>query len=138
MDVAAPGVSIYSTYPPASYKYLSGTSMATPQVSGLAGLLASQGKTNSQIRSAIETTAVDLGRVGKDQFYGNGRINAQAAVSNDGDGEDGDSGHSKQWFNKRLNELQNQLHHTRDAGKRRHIIRQIHKLRDDLRALQSQ
>ncbi|MRI63037.1 peptidase S8 [Ornithobacterium rhinotracheale] len=39
VDIFAPGVEIYSTVPDASYKYLQGTSMASPVVAGVAALV---------------------------------------------------------------------------------------------------
>jgi thermitase len=78
VDVAAPGVNIYSTYPTNRYAYLSGTSMATPHVSGLAALLAAQGRTNSQIRAAIQNTADPIAGTGT--YWKYGRINAANAV----------------------------------------------------------
>ena len=84
VDVAAPGVSICSTVPVTNGSYQcgwQGTSMATPHVSGLAALLASEGLNNAWVRYRIEATATDLGPTGKDKWYGYGRINALRAVT---------------------------------------------------------
>ncbi len=83
VDVAAPGVSIYSTVRTGGYGYLSGTSMATPYVSGLAALLRSFSPsfTMDQIENTIQSTADDLGAAGKDDYFGYGRINAGRALS---------------------------------------------------------
>jgi subtilisin family serine protease len=56
---------------------LTGTSQATPHVSGLAALLVERighGRP-SQVRAAIQQGADDLGQPGTDPFYGKGRIN---------------------------------------------------------------
>ncbi|WP_101843576.1 S8 family peptidase [Halobacillus sp. Marseille-P3879] len=79
VDVAAPGVDIASTVPNGGYAYMSGTSMASPHVAGLAGLLASQGRTNAEIRSAIENTADPI--YGTGYYYNDGRINSYAALN---------------------------------------------------------
>jgi thermitase len=81
VDLAAPGTHILSTYPGGGYVKMSGTSMSTPFVSALAGLLASQGiYTVDQIRHRMEATAADLGPAGVDPYYGHGRIDADRAV----------------------------------------------------------
>ena len=55
VDLGAPGVSVYSTLPNNTYGSYSGTSMATPHVTGAAALYASThpGSTAAQIKSAI-------------------------------------------------------------------------------------
>lgn len=78
VEVAAPGVDILSTYNNGGYEYESGTSMSAPFVSGLAGLLAAQGRTNSQIREIVAQTADPIEGTGT--YWAYGRINAAAAV----------------------------------------------------------
>lgn len=82
LDIAAPGSSIYSTYRNASYTTMSGTSMATPHVAGLAALLWSfaPALNAAEVRSYLQNTAVDLGPAGWDQYFGYGRINAKSAL----------------------------------------------------------
>lgn len=79
VDVAAPGVSTLSTYQ-GGYAYLSGTSMASPHVAGLAALLKGQnpGWSASQIRNQIESTADAISGTGS--YWIHGRINACSAV----------------------------------------------------------
>ena len=79
VEAAAPGSSIYSTWLNSGYNTISGTSMATPHVAGLAGLLASQGRTAAQIKERICTTADKISGTGS--LWTCGRINASAAVS---------------------------------------------------------
>lgn len=79
VDLAAPGVRILSTVP-GGYGYKSGTSMATPHVSALAGLISAQGYSAAQIRNRMEATAVDLGPKGKDVGFGHGRVNYYRAA----------------------------------------------------------
>jgi len=82
VDVAAPGIGIYSTKPDGLYCLMSGTSMATPHVAGLAGLVFSvandangNGKLNDEVRARIESTCDETGIA-----VAYGRINAYRAV----------------------------------------------------------
>jgi subtilisin family serine protease len=81
VDLAAPGTNIWSTYLDGNYAYMSGTSMATPHVSGVAALVKSvnQSLTSAQIKNIILST-VDV----KSSLAGNvstsGRLNAYRAV----------------------------------------------------------
>jgi subtilisin family serine protease len=82
VDVAAPGEYIYSTYRGGSYAYMSGTSMATPHVAGLAGLVKaySPGLTSSQIKAALLGN-VDIKSSLNGKVLTSGRINAYRTLS---------------------------------------------------------
>ena len=81
VDLAAPGVSIYSTTKSGGYKYLSGTSMATPYVSGVAALLKTQSPTisASQIKGKIIDNCDVLSSLSGKLVTG-GRLNAAKAM----------------------------------------------------------
>ena len=65
-----------------SYTYMQGTSMAAPQVTGTAAVVASvTGLRGSALRSRIESTADDKGTAGYDTRFGNGRVNTYRAVT---------------------------------------------------------
>mgnify|MGYP000259130329 CR=1 FL=1 len=82
VEIAAPGVSVNSTLPGNTYASWSGTSMATPHVSGVAALVWSNHPscTAAQIRNALNMTAKDKGTAGRDTSYGYGIVQAKAAV----------------------------------------------------------
>lgn len=94
LSVSSPGTNILNTTPTyhvplndhgyaQNYAALNGTSMATPLVAGLAALVWSAHPTWTwkQVRARIESTAVDLGKPGKDDLFGFGRVDAAAAVA---------------------------------------------------------
>ncbi len=82
-DVAAPGKDIMSSIPGGGYASFSGTSMATPAVSGVIALMLSKHKdmTHDEVVAALTTSAVDLGTKGYDYNFGHGRIDAAAALA---------------------------------------------------------
>lgn len=65
----------------ADYGFMSGTSMATPAVSGVAALVWSNHPecTGSEIRAALKATARDSGAAGKDVYFGYGIVQAADA-----------------------------------------------------------
>jgi subtilisin family serine protease len=87
VDVSAPGVSIRSTLFNNTYAYMSGTSMAAPQVTGLTGLIKSQRAawTRAQLCTLIVryTDFIDTiaGNVSYAGLLGSGRINAWNSLS---------------------------------------------------------
>jgi thermitase len=83
VDVAAPGMTIDSTWNDGGYGCMSGTSMASPHVAGLAALVFAtlsdangNGKLNGEVRRRIESTCDNTGVGG----IAGGRINAYLAV----------------------------------------------------------
>lgn len=94
VELAAPGVDIYSTMPTyhvtmndmgysMNYSYMSGTSMACPCVAGVAALIESEFPTLSRdaVRLRLRDTADHLGTPGFNIYYGYGRVNAFKALN---------------------------------------------------------
>ncbi|OGA46413.1 MAG: hypothetical protein A3G24_25380 [Betaproteobacteria bacterium RIFCSPLOWO2_12_FULL_62_13] len=90
--LVAPGYQVYSTYPKlnpktrqyeATYATLSGTSMATPYVTGAVTLIKSGWTylSANQVSSILFDSATDLGGDGIDEIYGRGLLNLQAALA---------------------------------------------------------
>ena len=94
IELAAPGVDVLSTTTTSrgDYERLSGTSMATPVTSGVAGLtLAQWDLANNELRSHLKATAKDIGLPESQQ--GSGQVNAYNAVTTEpGDGGGGGGG----------------------------------------------
>jgi DNA-binding beta-propeller fold protein YncE len=84
VDVSAPGVNIYSSFPDDTYTFLDGTSMASPHAAGVAALIWSRNRTLShqQVRTILQNTCdnIDAKNPGFAGKLGKGRVNAFQAV----------------------------------------------------------
>jgi thermitase len=83
IDLAAPGVGIYTTCNGGGYGSWSGTSFSAPIVAGVAALVlsANPSLSGAQARDILMKSADDLGTLGWDPQYGAGRVNAANAVA---------------------------------------------------------
>jgi len=82
VDLAAPGVSIYTTSAGGGYGGVSGTSAATPVVAGVYALMVAANPmlAAASLDSIVFSTALDIGLAGKDDRAGWGVVDASAAV----------------------------------------------------------
>jgi Subtilase family/Bacterial Ig-like domain len=82
IDLAAPGVDLLSTSADGGYERMSGTSMAAPHVAGVAALVraARPDLTVDELEAVLRASAVDLGDQGHDTTYGDGLVDAAAAL----------------------------------------------------------
>jgi len=77
IDVSAPGVAIISSMPGHGFANMSGTSMATPFISGLAAMLKLEEPTRTiqDIEQLLKRYVDDRGASGWDPFFGEGIVN---------------------------------------------------------------
>ncbi len=81
-EVVAPGVNVRSAYPGGGYTTMSGTSMASPHVTGSVAILrqVNPNLDPDAIKEILMSTATELGTPGEDNVYGMGNINLLLAV----------------------------------------------------------
>ncbi len=82
VELAAPGVDVYSTYKNGGYTFMDGTSMACPHVAGVAALAWATGYYihGSAVRFQLNRTAEWLAGLNTEQ-QGNGLVDAEKAVT---------------------------------------------------------
>jgi MYXO-CTERM domain-containing protein len=83
VDFAAPGVDVTTLNVGGGYADWSGTSFASPLASSVAALvlMANPDLSPAQVLRILKRTAVDLGEAGRDREYGQGLLDAAAAVA---------------------------------------------------------
>jgi subtilisin family serine protease len=83
VDISAPGVDILSVYGTDQYAAWNGTSFSSPVASGAVALMAAANSTltNLQLVDLLIKNSDDIGALGKDVYYGSGRVNANRAVT---------------------------------------------------------
>lgn len=91
VELTAPGGAIFSTYPSEwdfidgkqdGYTILSGTSMAAPHVTGVLALYKERfpTMTNVELRTLLRNLSKDLGKVGRDDIFGQGLVQYEKVV----------------------------------------------------------
>lgn len=82
VDVAAPGAGIWTTTNGGGYGAVSGTSFSSPVTAGVVALMmaANPSLSATEVQNRLYASATDLGTAGFDKYYGNGRVDAAAAV----------------------------------------------------------
>ena len=83
VEVAAPGVDVESTWNDGGYNTISGTSMATPHVSGVTAIIRdlNPNATAAQTVAKLDASVDDLGPAGRDPSFGFGRVNLVKAAT---------------------------------------------------------
>jgi minor extracellular protease Epr len=87
VEVAAPGVNVFSTHLNNRYNRQNGTSMASAFVTGTLALLkeSNPNLTNVQYRNKLQEMAVDLGPRGRDEHFGFGLVQVPFIAENESD-----------------------------------------------------
>ena len=78
-------LSTWPTYLGTSYEFNAGTSMATPQVAGIAGVIKAahpEYKPAQVAAPALSKKTFDYGKKGQDALFGSGEANAYRALEN--------------------------------------------------------